>query len=82
MSPSPAGVLAPAFQLRPTFGFEYELGGGAAIFAGNQFNLRHQFRLSRGLGVEVHMPPTLLFLIYEVFEMLRRLHLSVTPLLS
>ncbi|CAL8471353.1 g10895 [Coccomyxa elongata] len=48
-----AGVLAPGFHLRPTFGFEYELGGGAAIFAGNQFNLRHQFRLSRGLGVEV-----------------------------
>ncbi len=61
VSPSHAGVLAPGFQLRPTFGFEYELGGGAAIFAGNQFNLRHQFRLSRGLGVEVRQPPTFHF---------------------
>ncbi|EIE19698.1 hypothetical protein COCSUDRAFT_54586 [Coccomyxa subellipsoidea C-169] len=48
-----AGLLSAEPQFRPHLGFEYELGGGAAIWAGNHVNLRHQFRLSRGLGIEV-----------------------------
>lgn len=52
-----AGMLSQNPQLRPTVGFEYELGGGAAIWAGNHLNLRHQFRISRGLAIEVHLHP-------------------------
>jgi hypothetical protein len=47
-----AGLLHPEPRIQPRFGVEYELGGGAAVWAGNKFNLRHKFRLSRGLGIE------------------------------
>ena len=40
----------------PSFSFAYELGGGTAIWAGERFDLRHKFRVSRGLAIEV-LPP-------------------------
>ena len=40
-------------SLRPSLTFRYELGGGGAVWTGDAFALRHRFRVSKGLGVEV-----------------------------
>ena len=50
-----AGALAAPRSLSPSFSFAYEFGGGAAIWAGQRFDLRHKFRLSRGLAIEVRL---------------------------
>lgn len=40
-------------SLRPSLTFRYELGGGGAVWTGDAFALRHRFRVSKGLGLEV-----------------------------
>ena len=40
-------------SLRPSLTFRYELGGGGAVWTGDAIALRHSFRVSRGLGLEV-----------------------------
>lgn len=34
-------------------GLQYEMGSGAAMWAGNQFDLRQKLRLTRNLALEV-----------------------------
>ena len=44
--------------MKPQVSFEYELWGGAAIWAGNAINWRHKFwapRVSRSLALEVRI---------------------------
>jgi len=38
---------------RPSLSFQYELGGGAAVWTGGRIDGRHRFRLAKGLGLEV-----------------------------
>ena len=38
-------------------GLQYEMGSGAAMWAGNQFDLRQKLRLTRNLALEV--PPVI-----------------------
>lgn len=45
-----AGRLA---DLRPVLGMQLEMGSGAAMWAGDQFDLRQKLRLTRNLAVEV-----------------------------
>jgi len=40
-------------SLRPSLTFRYELGGGGAVWTGDAIALRHSFRVSKGLGLEV-----------------------------
>lgn len=42
-----------ADSLRPSLSFQYELGGGAAVWTGGRIDGRHRFRVAKGLGVEV-----------------------------
>lgn len=52
----PARLRPPQFSmesLRPSLTFRYELGGGGAVWTGDAFALRHRFRVSKGLGLEV-----------------------------
>ncbi|KAK9822851.1 hypothetical protein WJX81_003965 [Elliptochloris bilobata] len=51
---SVAGALAGRFdELRPVLGLQYEMGSGAAMWAGDQFDLRQKLRLTRNLALEV-----------------------------
>ena len=66
-----AGLLmGRASQLNPSFGIQYELGGGAAIWAGNVFDLRQKLRVSRSLGFEVSLETKVLVFLQ------RKLHKS------
>lgn len=52
----PARPRPPPFSaesLRPSLTFRYELGGGGAVWTGDAFALRHRFRVTKGLGLEV-----------------------------
>lgn len=40
-------------NLRPVLGLQYEMGAGAAMWAGDQFDLRQKLRLTRNLALEV-----------------------------
>ena len=40
-------------DLRPVLGLQYEMGAGAAMWAGDQFDLRQKLRLTRNLALEV-----------------------------
>ena len=40
-------------SLRPSLSFQYELGGGAAVWTGGRIDGRHRFRVAKGLGLEV-----------------------------
>ena len=39
-------------NLRPVLGLQYEMGSGAAMWAGDQFDLRQKLRLTRNLALE------------------------------
>jgi hypothetical protein len=48
-----AGRGFSAESLRPSLSFQYELGGGAAVWTGGRIDGRHRFRVAKGLGLEV-----------------------------